>query len=102
MSGIINKIKAEEKKSEQKIIQAQAQARTSIANAQKRANDFLVNAESLSKQDKEQIIQEVGQDTLKQIKQIERELKFRLSQIKVSEMEKQKAVNLIVKNIFND
>lgn len=102
MSGIINKIKAEEKKSEQKIIHAQAQARTAIANAQKRANDFLVNAESLSKQDKERIIQEVGQDTLKQIKQIERESKFRLSQIKISETEKQKAVNLIVKNIFND
>lgn len=102
MPNIVDKIEAEEKKSEQKIIEAEKQARAMITNAQKRANDFLTDAGILSKQEKEQIIQEIGQDTLKQIKQIERESKFRLSQIKISETKKQKAVNLIVKNILND
>lgn len=102
MSNIIDKIEAEEKKSEQKIIEAEKQARAMITNAQKRANDFLTAARVLSQQKKEQIIQEIGQDTLKQIKQIERESKFRLSQIKISETKKQKVVNLIVKNILND
>lgn len=102
MLDIVDKINAEEKKSEHEISEAEKQARIIINNAQKKADDILSSATILSKKEKKHIIEEMSRDTIRQVRQIEKEKRLRLSQIKAGEAEKQKAINFIIKNIFND
>jgi len=97
MSKLIKKIQMYENEAEEKILQAQKKARDLIKVVQKKAEKILAQAQELTEQEKNKIIEEIGQQTFEQIKKQEYETKFALGRLKKDPIKREKAVERMVK-----
>jgi len=100
MSKLIKKIQMYENEAEEKILQAQKKARDLIKVVQKKAEKILAQAQELTEQEKNKIIEEIGQQTFEQIKKQEYETKFALGRLKKDPIKREKAVDLIISRIL--
>jgi len=103
MLDIVQKIQLYEKNAEDKILAVQNQAQLIIKKCEEKAGQILLQAKELTEKEKKQIIEEIGQQTLKQLKNLERDTKIALSHLdEIESVKKQKTINLVIRQILND
>ncbi|MFH1392554.1 MAG: hypothetical protein ABIG90_02655 [bacterium] len=99
-NNIIKTIQSREKESEKKFLEAQGQTQELIKSSHEKAKQIIQKAQKLSKLEKQKIVEEIGQQTLKQIKKQDHDTKFELAKLKIDPAKREKAVNLIVSRIL--
>lgn len=100
MTNIIKIIQSAEKESAEKVLCAQEENKKQKTQTDLQAEKIKSDAGILNKSQKQEIIQEIGKDTLRQVRKIEQEEKIETDKLKkIPDSTKQQGVDLVLKNI---